>query len=266
MKLAIRKSGFTLIELLVVIAIIAILAAILFPVFSRARENARRASCQSNMKQVALGVLQYVSDNDGRLLPYRNYNPLQTPSPAVDEFYSFTGTLQPYVKSSQVFFCPSQNRFKPSSVNAAAIRDSAFQNTHYGFPAITTAQVRAVAALTDDYSDSSWNVPITVVMDVIPEPSRTCMLGETQATNASQISNGWGYPYFNALNFTYLDTDRHLDGSNYAYLDGHVKWLPPSVIERVRVAQTSAGNGITEANAGSYPIVFSWYTAAWQKF
>ena len=59
-----KNRGFTLIELLVVIAIIALLAAILFPVFARARENARRASCQSNMKQVALGVAQYVSDND----------------------------------------------------------------------------------------------------------------------------------------------------------------------------------------------------------
>src|SRR5687767_6194063 len=61
-----RKSGFTLIELLVVIAIIAILAAILFPVFARARENARRASCQSNLKQVGLGFVQYTQDYDER--------------------------------------------------------------------------------------------------------------------------------------------------------------------------------------------------------
>src|SRR5215217_5547109 len=67
LKLAFRRrSAFTLIELLVVIAIISILAAILFPVFARARENARRASCQSNMKQIALGVLQYVQDYDER--------------------------------------------------------------------------------------------------------------------------------------------------------------------------------------------------------
>jgi prepilin-type processing-associated H-X9-DG protein len=103
-------------------------------------------------------------------------------------------------------------------------------------------------------------------MDVLPEPSRTCMLGETQGSIASQISNGWGHPYFNALTHNWLVKDRHLEGSNYAYLDGHVKWLPPTVVERVRVAQTSAGNGITEANASNYPIVFSWYTAAWQRF
>jgi prepilin-type N-terminal cleavage/methylation domain-containing protein len=61
------RRAFTLIELLVVIAIIALLAAILFPVFARARENARRASCQSNMKQIGLGILQYAQDNDERL-------------------------------------------------------------------------------------------------------------------------------------------------------------------------------------------------------
>ena len=63
------KKGFTLIELLVVIAIIAILAAILFPVFARARENARRSSCQSNHKQIALGILQYTGDYDDTLPP-----------------------------------------------------------------------------------------------------------------------------------------------------------------------------------------------------
>ena len=62
-----KKFGFTLIELLVVFAIIAILAAILFPVFARARENARRASCQSNLKQIGLGIMQYTQDYDEKM-------------------------------------------------------------------------------------------------------------------------------------------------------------------------------------------------------
>jgi prepilin-type N-terminal cleavage/methylation domain-containing protein len=90
-----RLKGFTLIELLVVIAIIAILAAILFPVFARARENARRASCLSNMKQVGLGVLQYAQDYDEKL-PF-SYGPQGI----------WADVTQPYVKSYQMFKCPT---------------------------------------------------------------------------------------------------------------------------------------------------------------
>jgi len=94
------RRGFTLIELLVVIAIIAILASILFPVFGRARENARRSSCQSNLKQIGLGLLQYVQDYDEKMTLARSGgNPGNT---------WFT-TVQPYVKSTQLFNCPSDS-------------------------------------------------------------------------------------------------------------------------------------------------------------
>ena len=92
------RRGFTLIELLVVIAIIAILAAILFPVFARAREQARRTSCLSNLKQLALAAMMYGQDYD-ELLPVgaTQGNPL----------WSVVQGLQPYVKNSQIFYCPS---------------------------------------------------------------------------------------------------------------------------------------------------------------
>ena len=99
-----RKQGFTLIELLVVIAIIAILAAILFPVFARARENARRASCQSNEKNIALGFKQYIQD----------WNDKYPPGPmAADTLKASGGTsggaLNSYIKSSAIFYCPSDS-------------------------------------------------------------------------------------------------------------------------------------------------------------
>lgn len=129
------RSGFTLIELLVVIAIIAILAGILFPVFSRARENARRTSCISNLKQMGLGIAMYRSDYDGinprhRICPdvpgdpvCKGANPTSPTGPnevwwAPYDNYSLTdattltanyheGFLMPYVKSTQIFKCPS---------------------------------------------------------------------------------------------------------------------------------------------------------------
>src|SRR6478609_5300940 len=100
-----HKGAFTLIELLVVIAIIAILAAILFPVFGRARENARRSSCQSNLKQIGLGLVQYTQDYDERYMPFQYDSSL----------VSWPMLVQPYIKSSQLFICPSQ----PGSGNDA---------------------------------------------------------------------------------------------------------------------------------------------------
>ncbi len=93
--------GFTLIELLVVIAIIAILAAILFPVFARARENARRTSCLSNLKQIGLGMMQYSQDFDEKFPTIRNLTTGQS------GFYTWDAAIMPYVKSKQVFMCPS---------------------------------------------------------------------------------------------------------------------------------------------------------------
>src|SRR5436853_4324942 len=91
-----RKAAFTLIELLVVIAIIAILAAILFPVFSRARENARRASCQSNLKQIGLGIFQYIQDYDEK------YPPAVGGGVAASGNYGWADEIQPYLKSTQI--------------------------------------------------------------------------------------------------------------------------------------------------------------------
>lgn len=117
-----KSQGFTLIELLVVIAIIAILAAILFPVFARARENARRSACQSNLKQIGIGLLQYAQDYDGVLVPRRRYK--DAGSNTWD--FRWTDLIQPYVKSDQLFNCPSEsfNTFTPYTYSATEIKDT----------------------------------------------------------------------------------------------------------------------------------------------
>jgi prepilin-type N-terminal cleavage/methylation domain-containing protein/prepilin-type processing-associated H-X9-DG protein len=109
-----RRRGFTLIELLVVIAIIAILAAILFPVFARAREKARQASCSSNLKQLALAFLMYAQDYDEKLpgqnLAHYPGGPTAYPNDAccVERNIAWAIT-QPYIKNAQVLLCPSED-------------------------------------------------------------------------------------------------------------------------------------------------------------
>ena len=204
-----KLTGFTLVELLVVIAIIAILAAILFPVFARARENARRTSCTSNMKQLSLGWLMYAQDYDGKLGPYGNAMAL----------------IFPYVKSRQVYICPSSNLSKTTLYNP----ETSFYGTEYGMPGIYPNLGKAAII------NVSYGGDVTL-MDAIPEPAITCLLAETVRITGS-LANDVGFYTFRA-NPTpplLITTDtgfggvvaasRHFDGSNYAFMDGHVKWL-----------------------------------------
>ena len=156
-----NRSGFTLIELLVVIAIIAILAAILFPVFARARENARRSACQSNEKNIALGFKQYTQDNE------ETY-------PAI---VGWETAIEPYTKMT--LKCPS-----------------------------------ATGVGSYDYS---YNLNMGNVNESrVPRSEATVLLCEAARGNAiAAISSS--------------AITRHFEGSNYAFVDGHVKWLKGTV-------------------------------------
>ncbi len=204
-----RKNGFTLIELLVVIAIIAILAAILFPVFARARENARRASCGSNLKQIGLGILQYTQDYDERMP--RN----DSGSTGVG---TWVDTLQPYIKSDQLFVCPSDS--SPYALASGRKTSYAINQIYYKnaaqelFEANTTGITPVSLAAIDDSSgtiavgDSSgyYQVyPSTPAAAVVDNNANPKTFGESSASG-----------FFVA---------RHLDGTNWLFLDGHVKWL-----------------------------------------
>lgn len=191
--------GFTLIELLVVIAIIAILAAILFPVFARARENARRTSCQSNMKQMGLGFIQYVQDYDGR---------------EPNDVGKFASVLQPYMKSKQLFKCPS---------DATTVANSyLFNNYHSSLP-------DAAGNLGAGRSESEFASPSTLVLAMEGNNG----FGDGSATDPKSPKNlttdnglAADYTIWNGANriaAAYASTPRHLDTAVVLYTDGHVK-------------------------------------------
>ena len=209
-----KRLGFTLIELLVVIAIIAILAAILFPVFARARENARRASCQSNLKQIGLGIQQYTQDYDESMpVCWWQY------APSVQ--MSWKDAIQPYVKSSQLFACPSNTfntrstyqslnqiplSYNCNSTHAQAVfgssagtaytgGSSAYKISSFQFPATT------IAAFESTFTNSDFNIANSYYT----------------VTNRTSAGNSGTTYLFNG----------HLSTGNYLFTDGHVKSMKP---------------------------------------
>lgn len=197
-----RVKGFTLIELLVVIAIIAILAAILFPVFARARENARRASCQNNLKQIGIGLMQYTQDYDERY-PYTT-DVSGTPSWRV--------ATEPYIKSTQVFKCPSN-------------RDTVLASD--GYP-----RTYAVNGYQSSYPWGGTDRPPFCFGPKLPSIQYPAQL--IAVVDASNFAYSTAYP-----NDTLATEGRpwtffagHLGTMNCLFFDGHVKSLRPATTGR----------------------------------
>jgi prepilin-type N-terminal cleavage/methylation domain-containing protein/prepilin-type processing-associated H-X9-DG protein len=186
-----KPAGFTLIELLVVIAIIAILAAILFPVFAKAREKARQASCMSNLKQIALGELMYAQDYDERLSCECYHNP--DTAPFLYQ-HCWRQMVDPYIKNDQVQMCPSNSNNGPS----------------YGYNCKNCSNAK---------------------MASIQRPSETMMfIDDTGAEHIKPFGPDGTVPCGNGCcgnirDAVWLGAARHNDGSNMAYVDGHVKWM-----------------------------------------
>ncbi len=192
--------------MLVVIAIIVILAAILFPVFGRARENARKTSCASNMKQLSLGMLQYVQD-------YDEYFPPQNAGGA-----AFSQVVQPYVKSTQMMVCPSNPN------NAIVARDPLPATTARGaYPAIMTSYAVTGSGFSSrigvlDFGDFRQRA---LHISTIESPSLVLAYVESLNRYAEfDPVNGNANPQFNLF-------AGHLGMSNYAFADGHVKAMKP---------------------------------------
>ncbi|RYX84905.1 DUF1559 domain-containing protein [bacterium] len=253
------RSAFTLVELLVVITIIAILAAILFPVFAKARENARRASCQSNLKQIGLGLMQYTQDYDEKLpFPMVGQN---SRSNGGDSYsgYVWQDEIFPYVKSEQIFNCPSarlgnigdaelplpfhySNPSNPNgrgtysktigsyTINASYQRDD--QTPFSELPPVTSV-------------NEEWQPVTAAHLAAVPAPATTFWVGENNSymggdpidlhpvkfgvlkssVSVFTIYNTGGQGDYPAMG-GYIDTlltQRHLGTTNVLFCDGHVK-------------------------------------------
>ncbi len=219
-----KRSAFTLIELLVVIAIIAILAAILFPVFARARENARRTSCLSNMKQIGLGMMQYTQDYDERypkaldgdwgVRPY----PVQTNTSMPGYLFrtsdssgtlaynvSWMDIIYPYVKSSQMFVCPSQLLGTDT-------------RAHYGYSAAINGTYRPNFTGT-----GGSNTPMSLAE--VRRPAESIMVLDYKSNYVTWAVKS---QYVNYVTSTDLASRRlkapHLEGTSVCFADGHAKW------------------------------------------
>jgi prepilin-type N-terminal cleavage/methylation domain-containing protein/prepilin-type processing-associated H-X9-DG protein len=235
-KRTIMKKGFTLIELLVVIAIIAILASILFPVFGRARENARRSSCQSNLKQVGLGFMQYTQDYDEKF-PALNANPELAWGP----------TVQPYLKSVQIYQCPSETNSAPTPANISTDTGYTDYSMNLFLTGFTGGSSASIASLT--------------------QASLTVLVADSRGTNNTGYNSGKGNAWdsgcgasggtgiycapglanFYSSAIVVGPGQRHLEGQNYVFTDGHVKWYKGSSATQ----SASVYNGCTRAVAGT---------------
>jgi prepilin-type N-terminal cleavage/methylation domain-containing protein/prepilin-type processing-associated H-X9-DG protein len=230
-KMSQTKRAFTLIELLVVIAIIGLLAAILFPVFATARDKARQSACLSNLKQIGLGVVQYMQDNDET-------------TPALEtSLKGWAGKIYPYVKNAQVFVCPSDENkalgFVPATTTingvAYAYRRLSYVynfNVH-GFVAGTarrgllasqfTGPSQSILMFEIDPGSGIMKAPIECTEE-IDSPINNGLLGGSYHAIAGKMDNTL------AGSIPWELRHKAGDGGNYLFLDGHAKFLRGSSV------------------------------------
>ncbi|MEO7719292.1 MAG: DUF1559 domain-containing protein [Capsulimonas sp.] len=247
-----RRKGFTLIELLVVIAIIAILAAILFPVFAKAREKARQISCVSNEKQLGLGFMQYSQDND-------EHYPVGFGN---QRGGGWAGPIYPYVKSTGVYKCPDDPTTPDNSVTPARVPVSYGYNLNIAQTSSTglggaDGQVKQPSQTILLFELRGSRAVVTDPLEGGTTRDRSSISGDGNNllsydnADAEQSSNsvatggatpggaqydtgqvvGWATTFQQQQ---WLPTGRHTDGANYLLDDGHAKFYKPGSVSNAQ--------------------------------
>ena len=205
------RTGFTLIELLVTTTIVAVIAAILFPVFATVRERGRRTVCQSNLKQIALATQQYVQDNEGSY-------------PAV---HNWAYAAELYTKNIDIFRCPDAPPDEPhieslvdfSCVSAPCQLDAPYDVSHPVNYIYNLQRLVTFSALPAAHSRGSHE-------SVLATPSAIWLNMDTYWTDDKGIYY-YGRSVSTSCGQTFEGTTLHSGAGNYSYVDGHVKWLTP---------------------------------------
>jgi prepilin-type N-terminal cleavage/methylation domain-containing protein/prepilin-type processing-associated H-X9-DG protein len=212
-----KKRGFTLIELLVVIAIIAILAAILFPVFAKAREKARQASCLSNEKQLGIGFAMYTQDYDEMMLKVYQY----MPQPGCVGLWWFADLVQPYVKNYQVNACPS------GPLNYTWMRPPRPPYTDPNPLVISYGRVSWLALNSGGCGAATAGASRSLA--ALPDPSGTIdMLDATSPELWNSVAIPLQHTDFDPVPTRQRTAKRHNETMNVLFFDGHAKALRQS--------------------------------------
>jgi prepilin-type N-terminal cleavage/methylation domain-containing protein len=199
-----NRRGFTLIELLVVIAIIAILAAILFPVFAKAREKARQSSCLNNVKQLGVGLMAYAQDYD-EMYPSYQFLPVVGAG-----YYFWTDCLYPYIRNVQVFTCPSRS--------------------DRGWPGPRTPPTVGSSSCYGYNGNNFGYLPIAPInLGDVVNPAQCIVIGESY--NGFKYTNTYTWTQFVTWSYDGVQAKSpHNEGENDVYADGHAKWTSSATL------------------------------------
>lgn len=206
-----KKHGFTLIEMLVVVGILALLAALLFPVFASVRENGRRASCQSNLHQIGLAMQQYLQDNDHKYPPTN----IEFPHPY---------PLLAYVGDSGVFLCPDISEAQRERMGQTGGISLSYE---YDYPRLITRS--APTAPWNGVSDAA-----------ITHSAALWLYKDSTQTLWRKLPAPCGHPV--------IGSTLHSSGGNYLFADGHVRWLTPERFATVTCANAPLPPPFTDRN------------------